>query len=316
MAGLITTRRGWERRAQEIFYAVGEALGRLEQQGLIESALGVEGLNAAFREVMPDAKTADMVAMDTLGNWARNGLQTVCMPATYAAALMATDCSGAIGEQPMPWPAFCVDVTAPLVDPQGRRVVCAVVHGQNGGERMESVGGVQVSVTLHFDDGAVAWGRFLDLADLARADAETLTPDGEPANASKEFSHNDRLWLMVGRLIAGAVLTINQHRESRPGAYRAAPRTKRGVGRSNVWIVGKALKLDCRQSVADFVNGTRRTLSTQHLRRGHWRNQTHGPANALRRLQWIQPCWVGEGPTLVRPVVIGTSAPVVDDETT
>jgi len=30
-----------------------------------------------------------------------------------------------------------------------------------------------------------------------------------------------------------------------------------------------------------------------HWRRGHWRNQAHGPARSLRKLIWVMPVLVG-----------------------
>jgi hypothetical protein len=33
-----------------------------------------------------------------------------------------------------------------------------------------------------------------------------------------------------------------------------------------------------------------------HWRRGHWRNQAHGPARALRKLIWVMPMMVGLTP--------------------
>jgi hypothetical protein len=32
-----------------------------------------------------------------------------------------------------------------------------------------------------------------------------------------------------------------------------------------------------------------RSLTYAHLRRGHWRNQAHGPGRSLRTLKWIEP---------------------------
>lgn len=37
-----------------------------------------------------------------------------------------------------------------------------------------------------------------------------------------------------------------------------------------------------------------------HWRRGHWRNQPHGPGASLRKLMWIMPTLVGSGETDVQ----------------
>lgn len=37
-----------------------------------------------------------------------------------------------------------------------------------------------------------------------------------------------------------------------------------------------------------------RTLARMHWRRGHWRNQPHGPALSLRKLIWLRPAIIGK----------------------
>lgn len=66
------------------------------------------------------------------------------------------------------------------------------------------------------------------------------------------------------------------------------------------WILGRELKLD-----SELVEAARNTaspnpktraeweLKSQHVVRGHWRNQPYGPKRSLRKRVWIEPHWRG-----------------------
>jgi hypothetical protein len=233
----------------------------------------------------------------TVNLWRACGLQSVRMPHTFAAALMATDLGDAVHDVHMPWPGFEIQVPSGLLlSPRGAPVHSIVVASV---ERACFVG-------MHDDHGST-WYRDDDsLAAIARADAP---PCSGSESLGDLFSPEleKRSWRLVQRLVAGVALSIAAERASKPGAYAARPRReKHGLPRANEFVLGKPLKLDCRQAIRDFLQGKRATSPTvTTLVRGHWRHQTHGPHHSLRRLQWIQPFFRGEGPLLVRPTHIG-----------
>lgn len=73
----------------------------------------------------------------------------------------------------------------------------------------------------------------------------------------------------------------------------AAPK-ERARGLSKLWALGFTPVTFLGEDFADKLRrsnagGTLRT----HWRRGHWRNQLHGPAFSLRKLIWLQPTLVG-----------------------
>jgi len=64
------------------------------------------------------------------------------------------------------------------------------------------------------------------------------------------------------------------------------------------WTLGQEIKLARElRDAARFGAGTttKARLSARFVVRGHWRNQAHGPKQALRRRQWVAPYW--KGPT-------------------
>lgn len=77
------------------------------------------------------------------------------------------------------------------------------------------------------------------------------------------------------------------------------------------WVVGKAVKLDLRLKVHDYIangGGSERGPQTiQTLVRGHWKNQAHGAAGADRKFIHIEPYWRGpeDAPIAVRPHILG-----------
>lgn len=71
------------------------------------------------------------------------------------------------------------------------------------------------------------------------------------------------------------------------------------------------VKVDCRQHVRDYIRGASdRTLSVQHMVRGHWKMQKHGEGGAQRKFIHVEPYWRGpdDAPIALRNHVL-TGAP-------
>jgi len=252
-----------------------------------------------------DVQEANEMCSTALSIWKECGLQSVRLPHTYAAALMATDAAEALRGQELPWPAFEIQVPPGLLTSStGHEVFSIIVCRQ-------AIDGATLYVYGTHDAGgfmSYAARVALDRVGVYRSD-ETLTVQDD-LRALFDLKLEARVSTMVGRLIGGVVLAIAAARSSAPGSlsYVARPRRedKRGVPRTNDFVLGHPLKLDCRQAIRDFLEGRRSSSPTvTTLVRGHWRHQPHGPNREQRRLQWIQPFFRGEGPLLVRPTHIG-----------
>lgn len=251
-------------------------------------------LGSRWRETFDALSVTQQCYTGSMLLWASYAFQSVQMPATYEAALMATNSGPAARGERLPWPSFRILVSEGLV-PSERGGVFSVIISQADGKLM----------VLIFERGCVTARPFDTIEEMFDNEnpENLLSIDG-----SDEFtSDHSRVWSVVSSLICGTILAVNQARESEPRAYSALPeRFKHGRPRANTHKLGKPLVLDCRQAVRDYVTGARKSQpSVATLRRGHWRNQPHGTRSQMRRRQWIHPTWVGDGPVLVRPTVIG-----------
>lgn len=260
-----------------------------------------------FESIFPKLRDQDQVLYVVMCEWCRTGAQTVQLPATYAAALMATDSHAALHEQELPWPTFEIEVPPGLLRSSHGEVVCVhvsqtpeqVLYGKYPERRLSVV---------YTDEISSGVRRYRDLPAMFDRDLmDQIVTDG--LEVAYDANIEERLWTMIARLVGGVVLAIAAARAERPGSFRAGVlRTKRDKIRPNTFTVGKPLKLDCRQDIRDFIEGRRSSSpKVTTLVRGHWRHQVHGPANSKRRLQWIQPFFRGEGPLLVRPTQIGAT---------
>jgi hypothetical protein len=132
----------------------------------------------------------------------------------------------------------------------------------------------------------LTWDAFDDLPD-------TVTED-----ADKQARHALR------QIVFGAIAYTNAVEGSMEERF---PETKKPSSspkqRAKHWAIGRTIKIDP-QLVRAVRLGSREVsfrLKHRHIVRGHYRNQAHGPARALRTKKWIQPFWKGpeEGAALV-----------------
>jgi hypothetical protein len=233
-------------------------------------------------------------------------MQSVRMPHRYAAALMATDVAKCSDFQ-FPWPVFEVMVPNGLLacDAMGELTSVLVISSED-----------DVYAFLLFDDGGR--GRFAIIASSTNEFLYGVQQDPEESNYLHEaLGTNDpeaerdpssrRLMSLAVRLVANASLDITTTPSRLLKAKRLSPKKpKHGLVTPVGFEIGRPLDLDCRQDIRDYVAGKRSTEpKVTTLVRGHWRNQVHGPGNALRKIIWVQPFYRGHGPMIVRPTRLG-----------
>jgi len=261
------------------------------------------------------SQAVDRNTLMLMQQWAVWGAQSVVMPDTYAAALMASDVHGALEGQDLPWPAFeiCVPPKV-LYSSHGEVTRVFVTKIPAYATRI----GKYQHHTLSFGylDGQ-SWGvnTFESLVGMFSAEEQARVGQGlDHVNLTPELEslysgdQEQRLWAMITRLVAGVVLAIAGARSEKRDAFPLrAGREKHGAMRPNTAQLGHPLRIDCRASVRDFVRGetTRGPQNVQVLVRGHWRNQAYGPKWSQHRERWILPFYRGEGPQVVRPTKLG-----------
>lgn len=258
-----------------------------------------DGLNKAQQENTINVTVALLA-------WGLCGRQSVQMPATFEAAMAATDERGAVGEK-LPWPSFEIPLSQELHHPTDGRLVSVLVSTATDDLVTFKIrNDCRIVCSAVFEKRE--WNvRVSDVVDICRGFDGCLEEDHAAANIFLDdalyHEGDSRWWVVIGRLVCGAVMHINAERERHPGAYgRRVPKR----GKASAHFVGRPLDLDCRGSIGAFLDGrSRRAPSVTTLVRGHWRNQVHGEGRVLRRRQWIQPFYRGEGPMLVRPVKVG-----------
>lgn len=67
------------------------------------------------------------------------------------------------------------------------------------------------------------------------------------------------------------------------------------------FVLGEQAKTTISSGQSAASSGSGNSPAARFLVRGHWRNQAHGPARALRKLMWIQPHWRGPEDSPVVP---------------
>lgn len=247
-------------------------------------------------------------AVITTWHWGKWGCQSVELPHTYAAALMATDAKGAIDDEHLPWPCFEIQIPTDLLySSHGEIFSVMITEKPQGIEFRGQIATASYFLTYH-DTASSGTSTYRSLADLA-VDAK-LTAKGvyisDELSALFDEDLETRVWAMLTRLVAGVIILINTARVDKPELYSLKPpRMKRGELRLNTHKLGAPLELDLRQAISDFVTGTRRNEPKSSWPvRGHYRMQPHGQNRVLRRKQWIQPFRKGKGPLQTRPIRI------------
>lgn len=270
---------------------------------------GVDGFVRMVLHEAPD-KTSSSNAI-TLADWHVHGLQSVEVSHKLAAALMATSAVGALDDAHLPWPCFEIRVPTGLVESSHGEVYSVIVSGSPAWLPERYKRGSAGVIVMYYDTHSIGHIGVDCLAHVARFEPSEMTIElgrmrevlREEYNAERE----DRVKQLLMRLVTGVILLVTEARADKPQAFPKHPLrpAKRGELRVNTHRITRPVSIDVTATVRDFARGVGRdSPHVTTLVRGHWRQQAHGPKRSLRRTQWIEPFWRGEGPLSVRPTTI------------
>lgn len=225
------------------------------------------------------ATTDGQCCLTLLGMWAEHGFQTVAMPATYAAALLATAVHpDVVPFVEVPFPAFVIDVPSGLLpvssetkenDCIRRIAVCTYDHHRLG----------RAWAYFSWSDGHVSLWRFGTLSSILQAEFESELGT-ELQSFPLEYTDVDqRTQALIGRLIVNCCLAMRD-----PDNLRT---------RRNQHSVGKRLDLDLTGQVQQYAKGGGSPLTFGHWVSPHWKQQRFGPALVYTKLIFVEPYWRG-----------------------
>lgn len=308
---------------------VSKATLRVQAEALWTYAGKTEGMDeeAVWRRLVElsddNGKTflrTEKGGMNSLGlvMWADNAFPVVQLGGhRYAAALMST---AAPHDFPVraPWSSFIIDLPVDMLhttDEHGVKQPLVFLLVQHIDLPVKAVGEPKIaswSFTALTEKGVSIqrWRQPLAVfvKEVNGQDADLILPFDLEAT-----SEDDRTMFLLARLVVNTCIAMSDPLEVRPIGDHPKD-WSRGPGRVNkepayrTFKVGRAIEMDCRPALRDYIAGKRNgPLTVQFLVRGHWRQQACGPAMTERRLMWIRPYWKGpeEAPILVRPHVVG-----------
>lgn len=155
-------------------------------------------------------------------------------------------------------------------------------------------------LSIHATDGTRVLDMLVEQRSLSWEAIENL-PDDVTDDADKVAQHTIRQ-IVFGAL---AFLTASRGEAMTPveSTRKKKKREPKATAEPKRWAIGSTIRIDPRL-IRSARGGAREAafhIKQRFVVRGHYRNQVHGPARALRTLKWIAPFWKGpeEGARLV-----------------
>lgn len=272
-----------------------EALNRICDFSAKHFSVGHVPLNVLL------ASPGDRTSVMNSALWYHQGLNQIVLGHKMAAALLATKVNPeAIKDVRPPWRAFYLSLPDKMFFAQtmegGQVPVYGVLVAQLVIEdelQWQFVAVTNTSLTL--------WRHGYTNAMMADDSEWDFTGTVNPF--SEEVADLDsRTVSMLGRLIINVCLAMNdptniksQPKEGWHG-WGSQPRSNRDkFPKYRTHVLSKETILDCRDVVMEYLRtGKKRGgLTVQTLVSGHYKSQTHGAKNSLRKIIWIEPFWRG-----------------------
>jgi hypothetical protein len=244
-------------------------------------------------------------------DWARYGFPSISLGARHAASLMATRVPLHHAEElRVPWNVWWLNIPTGLL----------TMPSQQTGRDLE-LNGLLVAAAPTGDfrvmicsPETLACICTSSPARMASADAGDLSYQSEEVDIHTTHDYTcsirfRRIAGLAGRLIVGVMIELGvQHPAlQQVSPTNSPPRTPRGEPKCTNFVLTRDVKIDCRQSIIEFVAGRSSNRPTvQVLVRGHWKRQSCGPRASERRWTFIEPYWRGpeDAPIAVREHVL------------
>lgn len=235
-------------------------------------------------------------------SWFRNGLPRIRVDHKLAASLCATSVPPeCVPYAKPPWSFFVVDVPEGLL----------AYNDEEGFDRIEHLYFCESERGANWQIHAIVGDAIMALsADLTSA-ADVAADAADRLQSKYTSVRTDGMAL---RLALGVLLELNQHRPGGAvGRGKHARSARRDEPRFSIVQLTRDVKVDCRQHVRDYIAGASgKTLSVQHMVRGHWKMQTHGEKGSQRKFIHVEPYWRGpdDAPIALRNhVLTGNTVP-------
>lgn len=278
---------------KELGDADGFAEFQVKNQEFLRRATALEiatSMSAASKLVSTDYKIAWEQATTQLYSmcgWAQHGYNILAPSADLLAALMCTDVSKVFVGQRLPYRSVLVDLT-PLA-PEW-----AVIH--DGKELLRCHYGTITEI--HQENGPLAWvvGLLGGGWVFTVAEEECFFMHVDNSRSLLEIVDAEQRGLAIMcRLAASLVCWWNSpvndaHKQIKFGHQKREARL-----RPTRWLLGKSVKIHSKIIAQSRQNdaGLRQLLETQHVVRGHFKQQAHGQGRLERKTIWVEPYWRG-----------------------
>lgn len=271
-----------------------------------------------------------------LTKWGELAYPRIQTSHSFAAQLMATTVSRR--EIPFieaPWPAFMIEVPAGLLPIESKDGVLSEITRIHVNSSylpslwtdppwwgLELTGkGIEIHRTGRlveaFDQptGRILKNKkLMEVPDSYRIQERDLPLGDDIHDFWEGYNHHQesRVAILAARLTLGACIMMTDKANYREKSVRLDPmlaNVRRRLGKeptSQVYTLGKPVKVDFRLAVREYLRGSLRSLTVQSLVAGHHKHQPHGPGSSLRKWTFIEPYWRGpqDGPIVVRPHMV------------
>ena len=272
----------------------------------------IGGAQIAAHLLLPDQFTGTLAA----GRWVDQGLPTYRLGHKRVAALMATHTPVELADQVQaPFKAFFIEMPTGLLhitEEDGTKIEVKgiIVHVTHYEKAQYGIQSARINRPLW--NWMAVTGTKLVQWQINRTTQELCTSGslkhdnvwGE-AFSLELTDYDHRVADLINRFISALCLLVTSHKEE----ITEKREIRREKGKRlrmkkepefRVFTMTSNVFVDARSALENYLSGRRPTTpSVQFLVRGHWRNQAHGVARALRKLMWIEPHWKGPDSGLI-----------------
>lgn len=267
----------------------------------VEAMISVQRffVEAGFPDMASDKSTV-LNALHT-AKWAHCGFPVVRVGHRLAASLMATRLT--IDMKPFivpPWGAFEIHLPEPLpITKQDGTVAPGEIVAAMWFDSFNFPGkdlktGISISLRSSVD-GLNLYSH--SPVEFILEEEEKKIKDGDDPFHLPSTSSDERSLLLATRLVMGVCLELSDPRtlsQSQRGKSHNKTHRSGDPPEPRVYELNRSVKLDVRDSIRGFIQGTNRsTVTVQSLVRGHWKQQVHGHGRSDRKLIHVEPYWRG-----------------------